>query len=73
MAKQKQDKIKHFQGKRQAVQAETDAWMIGNVGSIVTQAAMTQEPPFHIDATTSIEPPKTATVIVTKGLKSTRA
>jgi hypothetical protein len=47
--------------------------MIGNVGSIVTQAAKTQEPPFHIDAPTCIEPPKTATVTVTKGKKSAMA
>jgi hypothetical protein len=72
MAKRKQDKIKHFRGKRQAVQAATDAWMIGNVGPTEAQAPQTQEPSFYVDTTTSIEHVVTEPVTVTKGRKSTR-
>ena len=73
MAKRKQDKIKHFRGKKQAVQASTDAWMIGNVGPSVAQAPnTTQEPPFYVDATMCIEPLGSEPVTITRGRKSTR-
>ncbi len=44
MAKRKTDKIKQFRGDKRARQAATKAWMLGNVGSIVTWGGRKMEP-----------------------------